>query len=159
MDAGCLAPRPPATGTTLLYHTSTTRIRRNFPYLTSISIDMYGLYRSSSHLRNPSVLQGRHYGAAGEVPWVHGSYDKSLLVSCTVTASGHVHCCVDALHAGRGSESLPKRLRPHREVGASLLVQRQRKHSAGTLQYRSLLVHTALVGLAILLAHPCCPGQ
>ena len=27
---------------TLLYHTRTIRIRRNFPYLTSVSFDMYG---------------------------------------------------------------------------------------------------------------------
>ncbi len=36
-------------------------------------------------------------------------------------------------------------------------MQRQRKHPAGTLQYRSL--HTALVGPAILPAHPCCPRK
>ncbi len=36
-------------------------------------------------------------------------------------------------------------------------MQRQRTHSAGTLQYRSL--HTALVGPAILPAHPCCPRR
>jgi hypothetical protein len=51
--------------TTLLYHTGTTRIRRNFPYLTSVSFDMQP--------GNQCALQGRRCpdGARGYVGLSH----------------------------------------------------------------------------------------
>ena len=43
-------------GTTLLYHTGTTRIRRNFPYVTSVSFDTYKSCSQGIHLFCKAVV-------------------------------------------------------------------------------------------------------
>jgi hypothetical protein len=90
---GPLAPP----GTTLLYHTSTTWIRRNFPYVTSVSFDMFKSSSQGIHLFCKAAT------TEPEVPWVHPWINIKL-------HSRHVHCRVDALHAGvapRPSEATP----------------------------------------------------